>query len=216
MKILGIDEAGRGPIIGPLVICGLMINESQEDELKKLGVKDSKLLSAKKRKELYNILIKKFKYKVFLVQTHEIDEVLEGTKSNLNWLEAEQSVDLINDFSPDKIIVDCPSNNIKAFKGFILERLLNKKINLIAEHKADLNYPVVSAASIIAKEERERAVQEIKNRVNIDFGSGYMADPKTKSFLEKYWNKYPELFRKSWLPYKAQTKKKSQKSLGEY
>ena len=216
MKVLGIDEAGRGPIIGPLVMCGLMINESQEKDLIKLGVKDSKLLSVKKRKELYNILIKKFKYKVFLVKTHEIDEALEGDKLNLNWLEAEQSIDLINDLSPDKIIVDCPSTNIKAFKGYILERLMNKKINLIAEHKADLNYPVVSAASIIAKEEREIAVQKIKDRINIDFGSGYMADPKTKAFLEKYWEKYPELFRKSWRPYKAQVKKKYQKSLGQY
>ncbi len=216
MKTLGIDEAGRGPILGSLVVCGVLATKKQEVELKKLGVKDSKLLTPKKRKELYNILIKKFKYKVLIIPPSEIDEAVAGDTSNLNWLEAEQCIELINDFNPDKIIVDCPSNNIKAFSSYVKERLLNKKIDLKMEHKADVNYPIVSAASIIAKEEREMEIQKIKDRINIDFGSGYMADPRTQKFLEKFWKMYPELFRKSWMPYKKISQSKSQKKLGEY
>lgn len=199
-----------------MVICGVLIKDNQEAELKKIGVKDSKLLTPKKRRELYEILIKKFKFKVMIVPPIEIDDALGGTSSNLNWLEAEQSIDLINDLDADLAIVDCPSNNTKAFKEYIVERLLNKKIDVIAEHKADINYPVVSAASIIAKEERERAIKVIKDRINVDFGSGYMTDPKTKAFLEKYWNVYPDIFRKSWAPYKNLSRGRSQKKLGEY
>ncbi len=216
MKILGIDEAGRGPVIGPLVVAGVCINKSQESELKDLGVKDSKLLTAKKRRELYNILINKFKYKVLIIPPAEIDEAVGGDTSNLNWLEAEQCIELINDFNPDKTIVDCPSTNVKAFKDYVKERLLNKKVNIIMEHKADVNYPVVSAASIIAKEEREMELAKIKNRINVDFGSGYPADPKTQAFLKAYWSKYPELFRRSWAPYKKISLSKSQKNLAEY
>jgi len=216
MKVLGIDEAGRGPLIGPLVIAGVCIDEKHEPELKKLGVKDSKLLTAKKRRELYNILIKKYKYHVLIVPPHDIDEAIGGTKSNLNWLEAEQSIELINDLKADKVIIDCPSNNVKAFKSYVKERLLNKKINLITEHKADLNYPIVSAASIIAKEEREQAILQLKKRLNLNFGSGYMTDPKTQEFLKMYWAEYPEIFRHSWAPYKQISQSKAQKKLGEY
>jgi ribonuclease HII len=216
MKILGIDEAGRGPIIGPLVVAGLIIKEQQEKELKDLGVKDSKLLTEKKRKEIYSILIKKFKYQALIIPPSEIDEAVGGNKSNLNLLEAEQAIKLINHLESDKIIIDCPSTNTKTFKEYIKERLLNKKLTIIAEHKADTNYLVVGAASIIAKEIREQEISEIKKRVNKDFGSGYMADPKTQEFLKKYWAEYPELFRKSWTPYKIISMKKNQKSLKEY
>ena len=123
---------------------------------------------------------------------------------------------MINDFKADKVIIDCPSNNVKAFKSYVKERLLNKKLNLISEHKADVKYPVVSAASIIAKEERERAIAQLKKRMNLDFGSGYMTDPKTQEFLKKYWDVYPEIFRHSWAPYKQISQSKTQKKLGEY
>ncbi|RLE48248.1 ribonuclease HII [Candidatus Woesearchaeota archaeon] len=216
MRFLGIDEAGRGPIVGPLIVAGLSINESQEKELIELGVKDSKLLTDKKRKSLYKILTKKFKFRVLIVSAFEVDEALGSSKSNLNWLEAEKYIELINDLDADRVFIDCPSTNVKAFKSYVVERLLNKKLDLVVEHKADMNYPVVSAASIIAKEEREMAIAEIKQRINFDFGSGYMADPKTQEFLEKYWDVYPELFRKSWEPYKKISLKRSQKNLGEY
>jgi len=84
------------------------------------------------------------------------------------------------------------------------------------EHKADLNHLVVAAASIIAKVIRDRSIEKLKKKIGIDFGSGYMTDPKTKDFLEKYHDQYPSLFRRRWESYKDVEERKKQKTLGEF
>ena len=143
-----------------------------------------------------------------------IDEFLFSmSKKNLNWLEADVAVSLINEFGPDKAVVDCPSPNTRSFKSYILERLNHKKLSLVVEHKADLNHVSVAAASIIAKVTRDNEIEKIKKQVNFDFGSGYMSDPRTVAFLKKAWNKYPDIFRKSWVPYKNIKKAVSQSTL---
>ena len=115
---------------------------------------------------------------------------------------------------PDKAILDCPSTNVKAYKQYV-EKLLKGKVELVAEHKADVNYPVVAAASILAKVTRDREIEKIKKKVG-NVGSGYPADPVTKAFLEKNWDKHPKIFRKTWAAYKNVAKKKGQKGLGEF
>lgn len=216
MHICGIDEAGRGCIIGPLVICGAMIDENEQPKLKEMGVKDSKLLSEHKREQLAAILPKHVRYQIIIVPPSEIDEyVLSETGENLNWLEAQKSVELINMLNPEKVILDSPSPNLKAYKSYVAERLLHKAIDIVVEHKADLNHPIVAAASILAKSMREEEIRKLKEEVG-DFGSGYLTDPKTKIFLEKNWEKWPGIFRKSWAPYQALIKKKLQKKIGEY
>jgi ribonuclease HII len=204
MKIVGIDEAGRGPIIGPMVMCGVFIEDNQEDELRALGVKDSKLLSASARERIAPVLEKKYKFHKVVISPIEIDSVVgNGKTKNLNWLEAEKAAEIVNALKPDKVIIDCPSPNIKAYAAFITERLDHKQgRQVICEHKADTNYLVVGAASIIAKVARDAEIEKLKAHVGMDFGSGYMADPRTKAFVEKYWNKHPEVFRHSWAPYK--------------
>lgn len=203
MKIVGIDEAGRGPIIGPMVICGVAIEEGQEGELKALGVKDSKLLSPSARERIAAALEKKYDFHRVIVSPIEIDSMVgNGKAKNLNWLEAEKQIEIIKALKPDKVIIDCPSPNCKAYTSFLRERLTDKSVELIGEHKADANYPVVSAASIIAKVCRDAEIKKLKAHVGMDFGSGYMADPRTKAFVEKYWDKHPEIFRHSWAPYK--------------
>ena len=97
-----------------------------------------------------------------------------------------------------------------------LSEAVVKKAELVVEHKADLNYIVVGAASVIAKVIRDRAVNHLISEIGIDFGSGYMSDPKTQEFLEKYHDKFPHLFRKKWQSYKNAEVKKMQKSLGEF
>ena len=87
---------------------------------------------------------------------------------------------------------------------------------MVLEHKADFNYPIVSGASILAKVTRDNEIEKIKKKIKVDFGSGYMSDPKTVGFLEKYYEKYPELFRKSWMPYKDAVNKKFQKKLEDF
>jgi ribonuclease HII len=196
MLVCGIDEAGRGPILGPLVMCGILIEEEDEEKLKKLGVKDSKLLTPKQREFLYKKIIKIVKkYKIIITNPEEIDKAVNGHDGlNLNKLEAKKSIEIINSLSPDRAIIDCPSNNIQKYKGFLLKKI--KKTELILEHKADYKYPVVAAASIIAKVTRDNEIEKIKEKIKIDFGSGYMSDPKTVEFISKAEDKNKKLINK--------------------
>ena len=216
--ICGIDEAGRGPIIGPLVLCGLLVKEEDEKNLVRLKVKDSKLLTKKTREFLFDkIKDISYKYEIIEVYPDEIDHAVNNNDGlNLNRLEAVKTADIINLLKPDKAIIDAPSNNIRSYKQYLLNLIKNKKMEIILEHKADINFPVVSAASILAKVTRDNKIEEIKKKIKVDFGSGYMADPKTIEFLEKYYEKYPDLFRKSWLPYQNILNKKFQKKLEDF
>lgn len=216
--VCGIDEAGRGPVIGPLVMCGLLVKEEDEKRLIKLKVKDSKLLTKKRREFLFD-KIKGISYKceIITISPTEIDSAVNNHDGlNLNKLEARKSAEIINFLKPDKVIIDAPSNNIKSYKEYLSGFLKNRKIQLILEHKADLNYPVVSAASILAKVTRDTEIEKLKNKIKIDFGSGYMTDPKTIKFLEKHYEDYPDLFRKSWFPYKDILNKKFQTKLEDF
>jgi ribonuclease HII len=217
MNICGIDEAGRGCIIGPLVICGAMIDEKKEASLKELGVKDSKLLTPLQRERIAKELPKCVKYQLIIVPPSEIDKnVLSETGENLNWLEANKTVELINMMSPEKALIDCPSTNTKAYHEYIAERLMAKTVTFKTEHKADSKYLIVGAASILAKVARDAEIEKIKQHVGEDFGSGYMADPKTAAYLKKNWDKHPEIFRHSWTPYQVLAGMKKQKKIGEY
>ncbi|MBI2559494.1 ribonuclease HII [Candidatus Woesearchaeota archaeon] len=217
MLICGIDEARRGPIISVMVMCGAFIEEDNLPKLVALGPKDSKLMTASEREHLYPKLLSVLKYhKIIIMQPNEIDKAVHGHDGlNLNRLEAHKQADILNEFNPDKAIIDCPSNNIKSY-GIILKKLLkNKKIELILEHNAE-RYPLVAAASIIAKVTGDREIENLKKQIGIDFGSGYMSDPKTVDFLKNNFEKYPELFRKSWFPYQELVNKKFQKSLSDF
>jgi ribonuclease HII len=214
--VCGVEEAGRGPVIGPLVMCGITIDEKETSKLEAIGVKDSKLLTPFQREDLFEKIknIAK-KYEIIIIPSQEIDDILNSEDMNLNWLEAKTSADIINKLNPDKAILDCPSTNIKAYSDYV-KNLLTKKVELIAEHKADLNYPVVGAASILAKVTRDREIEKIKKQIKINFGSGYPSDPKTIEFLEKNWNIHPTIFRRTWSSYKRYSEAKKQKRLGEF
>lgn len=217
MKICGIDEAGRGCIVGPLVICGAMLDESDLPKLDELGVKDSKLLTEKQRERIEKELKRIVKYEIIIVPPEEIDSsVNSNIGENLNWLEALKSIEIINRLNPDKAIIDCPSPNVKAYHEFIVERLMHKKIKFTTEHKADFKYKIVGAASILAKVARDAEIEKIKQHVNVDFGSGYMADPRTVVFLERNWDKHQEVFRHSWTPFQIIAGLKKQKKLNEF
>ena len=215
--VCGIDEAGRGPIIGPVVICGIVIEEGSEKKLVDLGVKDSKLLTPLQRSRIAKVLEKEYKFHRIVIQPAEIDSAVEKNDGlNLNWLEAKKATEIINELAPDKVIIDCPSPNTKAYTSYIHEGVEKKQVSLVCVHHADRDFPVVGAASILAKVERDRIIDEIKKKIKVDFGSGYIADPKTKAFVEKYWNKFTEIFRHSWAPYKAIASSGKQKGLGEF
>ncbi len=215
--VAGIEEAGRGPVIGPLVMCGVLVEEKDEAKLKSIGAKDSKLLTPKTRELLFEQIASMVKqYEVVIISAGEVDDALRDPNLNLNKLEAVHSAKIINKLKPGKVLVDCPSNNTAAYADYLRSLLDNKKVKLVAEHKADVKYTVVSAASIIAKVTRDREIEKIKERIGIDFGSGYPSDEKTQLFLKKNWDKYPDIFRKTWASYKNVMKGKQQKKLGEF
>jgi ribonuclease HII len=216
--ILGVEEAGRGPVIGPMVMVGVLFDKDDDQKLIDMGVKDSKLLTPKKREDLFEKIKAIAKNHVILVvSSKEIDDALNSPDTNLNWLEAEKSAEIINYIKPipEEVILDCPSNNPKAYTAYI-KKHLDVEVKLRAEHKADFNYPIVGAASILAKVTRDRCIEKIKKDIGVDFGSGYPADPVTNDFLKKNWNKYPEIFRKTWASYKNVAKTKLNKDLSDF
>ncbi|MCX7836473.1 MAG: ribonuclease HII [candidate division WOR-3 bacterium] len=194
--ILGIDEAGRGCVIGPMVICGVLIEEKDITKLKEIGVKDSKLLKPSKREKLAKE-IKKIAKKIVIkkISPKIID------KYNLNFLELKEIKKIIEKTKPTIVYFDCPVNQ-KGIKDYCkkLESLLEKKNvlpKIIGENKADKKYEVVSAASIIAKVERDRIIKNLRKKYG-DFGSGYPSDRKTKEFLKNFYNNCRLIIRKKW------------------
>ena len=207
----------KGPIIGPMVMCGISIKEQDLALLKDIKVKDSKLLKKQERNILFEKINKISNPNISIVTPPVIDNAVFGMDGlNLNYLEALKTSEILNELNPDKAIIDLPSRNLETYKNFILKHLKNKKIELVLEHKADLNHEIVSAASIIAKVTRDNEIEKIKSKLNVDFGSGYLSDPKTKDFLKKYHDKHSEIFRKSWTPYKELIENKNQSNLTEF
>lgn len=202
--VAGVDDAGRGCVIGPLVIAGVILREEELPKLAELGVKDSKLLSPHRR-EVLAVEIKRIvqNYAIEKLTPKEIDEVvLNGKKLHkLNWLEAQTMAKVIAKLKPDVAYVDASDVLEERFKQDILD-CLPFKIEIVSEHKADRNYPVVSAASIIAKVERDNEISKLAKAYG-DFGSGYPSDSRTIEFLERCLEgaeEYPEFVRKSWKP----------------
>lgn len=207
--ILGIDDAGRGPVIGPMALAGCLVEEETAKEFGKLGVKDSKQITDKRREFLAEIIRKKaLAFEVVLVNPDEIDgKNSHGT--NLNDVEAIACAEIINKinkgFKKIKVIIDCPSVSIEKWKDFLktkIETLSN--LEIICEHKADRNYIEVSAASILAKSAREKEMDILKEKYGKEIGSGYASDPSTCKFLEKYAEKHKEagIFRQTWTTWK--------------
>lgn len=203
--------------MGPMVMCGAMIDEKDLPKLIALKPKDSKLLTSEEREKLYPKILSVLKfYKVVIMQPKEIDKAVHGHDGlNLNKLEAVKQAEIMNEFNPAKAIIDCPSNNIKSYRLQLLKLLKNKNADLVLEHNAE-RYPLVAAASIIAKVTGDNEIEKIKKQIGIDFGSGYMTDPKTVEFLKNNFENYPEVFRKSWFPYEELVNKKFQKSLSDF
>lgn len=200
--VAGVDDAGRGCAIGPLVVAGVLIDECGIEELRQIGVRDSKQLSPKRREALsaeIEGLASKWAY--FELSPRAIDLVVERGKKlrKLNYLEAMAMARVIRDLRPDKVYVD-PSDVVpERFAGQIL-RVLPERPEVVCEHHADEKYVVVSAASVLAKVRRDRIVAELRKEHG-DFGSGYPHDDRTVSFLEAWFEENdgcPPYIRGSW------------------
>ena len=212
--ICGIDEAGKGPLIGDLVIAGCALEDA--DSIKNLGLKDSKLLTPKEREELFEKVKDKVTFEIVRVSAMEID-TRNKVGCNLNHLECMKMAQIINKIKPEKVIVDCPHPVPEKFKAELLSLLDNKSTEVVAEHKADYNYPIVSAASIIAKVTRDAHIRGLEKDLGLIIGSGYPSDPVTCKLLNDYFEKenlgLKPFIRHTWETYKRQKSEREQKRL---
>ena len=195
--ICGVDEAGKGPVIGPLVVAAVAVKNAKD--IQDLGVKDSKQLNPVKRKELSNIIKDKFDYTIEIIEAEKVDEYRK--QNRLNDLNREAFEKLISKLNPNVAYVDAADVNEHRFGKQIKEKLTNENdTDIISMHKADEKIDVVAAASIIAKEAREEEIRRLKKEIG-DFGSGYPSDERTIKFLKSFYadnGKWPTGTRKSW------------------
>jgi ribonuclease HII len=200
--IAGGDEAGRGAVLGPLVISLVSIKEGRIKKLAELGVRDSKMLSRKRREFLFDDIYSIAEdVKTYSITPEEINKAMKSNIS-LNELEAIHFARLIESTNAPKVYLDSPDVIPEKFgirislissKPLKVNGVKGKKVKaqkeavarIIAEHKADIKYPVVSAASIIAKVTRDRAISELEERLGIEIGSGYPSDKKTISAIRE-------------------------------
>ncbi len=219
--IAGVDDAGRGPIIGPLVVAGVLVARERMQDLVALGVKDSKLLTPDTRTRLVReIRTVASKVSVVEVEPREIDDVvLHGGKlRKLNFLEAKLMARVIAELAPEEVYVDASDVKKERYRETIVEFLPDelRRIRIVSEHHADRTFPVVSAASILAKVHRDEAVGALRQKYG-DFGSGYVTDPRTIEFL-RVWRRtheeYPPIVRLSWKTIKEIEREVGQSRLG--
>jgi len=203
MKVIGIDEAGRGPVIGPLVVGGVAAQEEELEKIEKLQLKDSKRLTPGKRKVLARRIKRIAECHTLCIQAKDIDN-LRAKGINLNEIEKIAIKKVIAAANPDVAYIDCLDVKPRRF----CDEMENFKegLKVIAEHKAEDKYAIVAAASIIAKVERDMEIEKLKKEYR-GIGSGYPGDPETIAFLKKYsYEDLPDFVRKSWA-----TVKKNQK-----
>ncbi len=216
MVVCGVDEAGRGAVIGPLVVAGVSVFEKDLAKLKKIGVRDSKELTPAQREKLAKEIEKIAKDIVIIKVGPCMIDDYSRQGVNLNRVEAMKMCMIIDCLSAAKAYVDGPEVNTEKF-GRVMHKMLKNDTPLVVENYADKKYPVVSAASIMAKVERDREMEELGKKYGIE-GTGYPSDERTinsmKVYLEKN-KKFPEkgLVRFSWGTTKEMLGENRQKKL---
>jgi ribonuclease HII len=202
----GIDEAGRGPVFGPLVVAGVATEDPAP--LAGMGCRDSKMLSPAKREALDRLLRRQagVRIEVRVVQAETLDT--ERQRLSLNDIEAQRFRDIALALGPSLLFVDAADVDAARF-GRTVSRGLPAGTKVVSEHRADDSYPIVGAASIVAKVARDAAVAELARRLErrldlgLPLGSGYAHDERTRSFLQAWHGKFgdlPEGTRRSWAP----------------
>jgi ribonuclease HII len=212
--IAGVDEAGRGPVIGPLVIAGIVITEQQQDALIEWGVRDSKDLTPYRREKL-DLQIRSLANQVNLleIKAQEID-TQRRAKHSLNILEAQWMAQVLTQLNWNIAYIDASDVNAERY-GHMIARHLSTQKRIICEHKADAKFPIVAAASILAKVRRDQRIKELHRKFG-DFGSGYPNDPKTRLFLQTWLNEhnsFPDIVRHTWITASRLLDAKQQKTL---
>ena len=194
MRIVGVDEAGRGPVLGPLVVGLLSIPSGDEDMLVEQNISDSKHHTAKQREEQYEWILQQAEKRDWYVDTivcppSKIDQGVAG--EGLNILEVDLFATILNRYikhydTPCNIMLDACDVNEQRFTNRITTRMTNwpkENSTIHSEHKADANHRIVGGASIIAKVVRDRIMETLEEALGFAIGSGYPSDPKTIAAL---------------------------------
>lgn len=202
--IAGVDEAGRGPMIGPMIVCGVLVDPSDLSVLQEMGVKDSKVLSPKRRSELSRGIQKLAKRVAVRRVTASRIDLLRNRGTTLNEIEVREFALVLRTLRPEIAYLDAADVNPDRFRDLVVKRmqLQPERLRVVSEHKADSKYVVVSAASVVAKVERDAAIEVLHSRYG-DFGSGYPSDPKTVEFVRGVVNRdedLPDFVRATWAP----------------
>jgi ribonuclease HII len=193
VRVLGIDEAGRGCVFGSLFIGGFL-TEADDVALLAAGATDSKKLSVKKRLAARQALLALGSADIRAVTPAEIDV------GNLNRLEEDVIVDLIKTHAPDRVLIDAlgPPSTLPKLCARISKATGVADIQM--RPKADLHWPPVGAASIYAKTERDDKLEEWAETFGL-LGSGYPSDPKTRSWILEWARQgkpWPAFVRTKW------------------
>lgn len=211
--ICGVDEAGKGSVLGPMVIAAVGV--SSENVFAEIGVADSKLLSPRVRERLYITIRKRFRVATVRIDAHEIDEIRTGM--TMNACVARAHAQAIDKLSPAIAYVDACDVNAFRYADMVKSHL-EKRCEIVSEHNADRTFKVVSAASIVAKVTRDRAITALSKKYG-EIGSGYPSDPVTIAFLSAYIDEYkcpPPIARKSWKTIISLVGKKQQSQLSQF
>lgn len=217
----GIDEAGRGPLLGPLVVAGVVVKD--ENVLRELGVRDSKKLTPRRRQRLAERIDDVAERSASVVlSASDIDDGRQ--RQTLNDLELSAFVAVGRRLDVDDYVLDAADTNSERF-GRAFGRRLDRSppAKVLSVHRADALHPVVAAASILAKVERDRHVERIGRRlnrvVNLPVGSGYPSDPVTVAFLRAYVDQEEELppeVRSTWRPVQELMARRNLRPLNEF
>ncbi len=197
-RILGLDEAGRGSLLGPLVVGAFCVSSDRLPELVATGAKDSKALSLAARERIFAALGPVGSRDTVVLSPRRVDRAVD--KGHLNRLEAEAFARLIREHDPDVAYVDACDPDERRF-GRTVARLAGGSTRVVARHHADRDVPVVGAASIVAKVHRDRALARLRATFGEELGSGYPSDERTVEFARSFLARRPEVppwMRRSW------------------
>ncbi len=187
----GIDQACRGCVIGPLVVAIVAAEEKDRRWFARENVRDSKLVPAERRDELAAMIRERCWHTILAAEPMEIDDALYDPGRSLNELEMEMVMSLLRHFQrahgdrDARILADAMSSNAEDIAERMAAGSMDiRRHRIIASHHADRDDRTVAAASLIAKAERERRIEELKREVGHDFGSGYCHDERTIAFVK--------------------------------
>jgi ribonuclease HII len=181
--VLGLDEAGRGSVLGPLVVGGFLLREADVPRLAELGVRDSKLLSAARREELFDGIAGLGERFRVVLSPPVVDAFVR--RGQLNELEARAFGRIVRQTSPTCAYVDACDTNALRFGARVARWGRVAPERVVSRHKADRDLPLVGAASIVAKVHRDRAIQRLARSLGCEIGSGYPSDPVTRGFVRE-------------------------------